>query len=39
MGLPGTARTLAEALSATRPSAVYERIAWEIGKLCRQMLE
>ena len=37
--LPGTARTLAEELNATHPSAIYERIAWEIGKLCRQMQE
>ncbi|MBR5680150.1 MAG: HipA domain-containing protein, partial [Clostridia bacterium] len=36
--LPQAARKLAEELNAIHPSGIYESIAWEIGKLCRQIL-
>ena len=36
--LPRAARELAEELNAIHPSDIYESIAWEIGKLCRQIL-
>ena len=35
--LPQAARELAEELNAIHPSGIYESIAWEIGKLCRQI--
>jgi len=37
--LPKTARMLAEELNAIHPSGIYESITWEIGKLCRRVLE
>ena len=36
--LPQAARKLAEELNAVHPNGIYESIAWEIGKLCRQIL-
>ena len=36
--LPQAARKLTEELNAVHPNGIYESIAWEIGKLCRQIL-
>ena len=33
------ARKLAEELNAVHPNGIYESIVWEIGKLCRQVLD
>ena len=35
--LPRTAQSLADELDATHPCGIYERIVWEIGKLCRRL--
>jgi len=35
--LPRTAQSLADELDASHPCGIYERIVWEIGKLCRQL--
>ena len=37
--LPRTAQTLADELSASHPCRIYESIVWEIGKLCRKVLD
>ncbi len=37
--LPRTAQTLADELNAFHPCGIYESIAWEIGKLCRKVLD
>jgi len=37
--LPELAETLASELNAIHPDAVYGRIVWEIGRLCRQVTE
>lgn len=37
--LPEQAQTLADELHAVHPDAVYGRIVWETGQLCRQMKE
>jgi len=37
--LPRTAQTLADELNACYPCGIYERIVWEIGKLCRKVLD
>ena len=35
--LPRKAQSLADELDASHPCGIYERIVWEIGKLCRQL--
>ena len=37
--LPRTAQTLADELNASHPCSIYESIVWEIGKLCRKVLD
>ena len=37
--LPQAARKLAEELNAVHPNDIYESIVWEIGKLCRKVLD
>ena len=37
--LPRTAQTLADELNASHPCSIYESIVWEIGKLCRRVLD
>lgn len=37
--LPRMAQTLANELNAFHPCGIYESIAWEIGKLCRKVLD
>ena len=37
--LPRTAQTLADELNASHPCGIYESIVWEIGKLCRNVLD
>ena len=37
--LPRTAQTLVDELNAFHPCGIYESIAWEIGKLCRKVLD
>ena len=37
--LPRTAQALADELSASHPCRIYESIVWEIGKLCRKVLD
>lgn len=37
--LPEKAKTLCGELNALHPSPVYERIVWEIGRLCSQILQ
>jgi len=37
--LPRTAQTLADELNASHPCGIYERIVWELGKLCRKVLD
>ena len=37
--LPQTAQTLADELNASHPCSIYENIVWEIGKLCRKVLD
>lgn len=37
--LPRTAQMLADELNASYPCDIYESIVWEIGKLCRKVLD
>ena len=37
--LPRTAQSLADELNASHPCGIYESIVWEIGKLCRKVLD
>ena len=37
--LPRTAQALADELNASHPCSIYESIVWEIGKLCRKVLD
>ena len=37
--LPRTAQMLADELNASYPCDIYESIVWEIGKLCRNVLD
>ena len=37
--LPRTAQTLADELNAIHPCGIYESLVWEIGKLCRKVLD
>lgn len=36
--LPEKSKALCDELNALHPSSVYERIVWEIGRLCSQIL-
>ena len=37
--LPRTAQPLADELNTIHPGSIYESIVWEIGKLCRKVLD
>ena len=37
--LPKTAQLLADDLNTIHPCGIYESIVWEIGKLCRKVLD
>ena len=37
--LPRTAQPLADELNTSHPCSIYESIVWEIGKLCRKVLD
>ena len=36
--LPAKAQNLTEELNVIHPSRVYGRITWEIGRICRQII-